>query len=85
MHAKQVYDKFWRVTDGARRWNVGFHDKNKPFITNERMQVINPEGRLGTNILNAISARQARDRHPAVTSKARGRWARIAKERGLSQ
>ncbi|TXH10995.1 MAG: hypothetical protein E6R04_03330 [Spirochaetes bacterium] len=73
------------MTDGSRRWNVGFHDRNTPFITNEQMQVIRPEGRLGTKILNAINARQARDRHPAVTSQARGRRVRIAKERGLSQ
>ena len=60
------YGDHWEVTEGRRCWRVFAGTKLSPerlngaIIFNERGQQINPDGQLGTRIVNSVEAVIAR-------------------------
>lgn len=58
MRARRVPDMadidLWEVVHGDRWWSVSFPDAAGPFIMNENLNAIKPDGRLGKNILHAV-------------------------------
>lgn len=49
-------DNMWEVRDGKRWWTVTFPG-GKPYICNEKLTVVKPDGDLGKRILRAIDIR----------------------------